>query len=191
MPSLYVDRQEITGFKGENITISCHYGGTGKTQWCRLGGLCARRSRSFRGTRMNISEKSNDQVFNVITSGLTMESSGWYWCNNEELQMPVRLTVTEKPTTSKYYKKHTHQFGNLSDKNSDKCAMIPFWITATPEPVTLDTSCTSNATITVDDPKSRSDSFLTYVLYRQLCTCDGQIHHMCTNQLNITSEFFH
>lgn len=106
IPSLYVDRQEITGFKGEKITISCHFCNTGRKQWCRLGGPCVTRlSGSIDGMRVTISNNRYG-VFNVTMRGLTMESSGWYWCAKGELQMPVHLTVTEKPTTRKYYKKY-------------------------------------------------------------------------------------
>uniref|UniRef100_A0A3Q3WM45 Immunoglobulin domain-containing protein n=1 Tax=Mola mola TaxID=94237 RepID=A0A3Q3WM45_MOLML len=96
---LYVDRQEITGFKGEKITISCHFRNTGRKQWCRLGGPCVTRlSGSIDGMSVTISN-NRYEIFNVTMRGLTMESSGWYWCAKGELQMPVHLTVTEKPTT--------------------------------------------------------------------------------------------
>ncbi|KAK1905774.1 CMRF35-like molecule 7 [Dissostichus eleginoides] len=37
-PSLYVDQQEIRGFKGDNMNIKCHYQNSGERKWCRLGG---------------------------------------------------------------------------------------------------------------------------------------------------------
>ncbi|KAI9535448.1 hypothetical protein NQZ68_003002 [Dissostichus eleginoides] len=39
-------------------------------------------------------------VLSVTLSGLRTESSGWYLCFKGDLQMPVHITVTEKPTTT-------------------------------------------------------------------------------------------
>ncbi|XP_010782443.1 polymeric immunoglobulin receptor-like [Notothenia coriiceps] len=102
-PSLYVAQQEITGFKGDNINIKCHYQNSGERKWCRLGGSCVTKSGLIDGTRVDISAR-NDGVLNVTLSGLRAESSGWYWCVKGDLQMPVHITVTEKPPTSKCYK---------------------------------------------------------------------------------------
>ncbi|XP_034008211.1 CMRF35-like molecule 5, partial [Trematomus bernacchii] len=33
-PSLYVDQQEMTGFKGDNINIKCHCQNSGERKWC-------------------------------------------------------------------------------------------------------------------------------------------------------------
>ncbi|XP_074502137.1 polymeric immunoglobulin receptor-like [Sebastes fasciatus] len=98
-PSLYVDHQEITGFKGGNITINCHYHNSGEMKWCRLGSSCVTTSSgSINGTRVTISMSVPD-VFTVTMSGLRTESSGWYWCAKGDLQVPVHVTVTEQSTT--------------------------------------------------------------------------------------------
>ncbi|XP_074501521.1 polymeric immunoglobulin receptor-like [Sebastes fasciatus] len=103
-PGLYVDHQEITGFKGGNITINCHYRNSGEIAWCRPDVFCVTTSSgSIDGTRVTIS-RSVPNVFTVTMSGLMTESSGWYWCVKGSLHMPVHLTVTEQPATSKYYK---------------------------------------------------------------------------------------
>ncbi|XP_037637660.1 polymeric immunoglobulin receptor-like [Sebastes umbrosus] len=99
-PSLYVDHQEITGFKGGNITINCH-GNSGEIAWCRPGVYCVTTSSgSIDGTRVTINANVPN-VFTVTMSGLRTESSGWYWCLKGDLQMPVHVTVTEQPTTNK------------------------------------------------------------------------------------------
>uniref|UniRef100_A0A3B4UAK6 Immunoglobulin domain-containing protein n=1 Tax=Seriola dumerili TaxID=41447 RepID=A0A3B4UAK6_SERDU len=103
-PSLSVDHQEITGFIGESINISCYYRNSGESEWCRLGMNCVTGSSgSIDGTSVTISA-TVPNVFTVTMSGLKTESSGWYYCVKGELQMPVHVTVTEKPTTSKYSK---------------------------------------------------------------------------------------
>ncbi len=97
-PSLYVEQQEITGYNGEKITINCRYHNSGEMKWCRLGSSCVTRVGLIDGTRVTISN-----VFTVTMRGLRTESSGWYMCVKGDLQMPVHLSVTERPTTSKYY----------------------------------------------------------------------------------------
>ncbi|XP_070772694.1 polymeric immunoglobulin receptor-like [Enoplosus armatus] len=99
-PRLYVDHQEITGFIGQNIMISCQYSNSGEVRWCRLGSSCVRRPLgSIDGTQVTINT-SVPNVFTVTMSGLRTESSGWYWCATGDLQMPVHVTVNEQPTTT-------------------------------------------------------------------------------------------
>ncbi|XP_070772528.1 polymeric immunoglobulin receptor-like [Enoplosus armatus] len=97
-PRLYVDHQEITGFIGQNIMISCQYSNSGEVRWCRLGSSCVRRPlESIDGTQVTINT-SVPNVFTVTMSGLRTESSGWYWCATGDLQMPVHIIVND--TTS-------------------------------------------------------------------------------------------
>uniref|UniRef100_A0A3Q3B862 Immunoglobulin subtype domain-containing protein n=1 Tax=Kryptolebias marmoratus TaxID=37003 RepID=A0A3Q3B862_KRYMA len=49
------------------------------------------------GTRVTLNTSINN-VFSVTLSELRQESSGWYYCVKGDFQMPVHLTVTEKPT---------------------------------------------------------------------------------------------
>lgn len=39
-PTLYVDRQEIKGFVGGEITIKCYNRYPGEIKWCGLGSSC-------------------------------------------------------------------------------------------------------------------------------------------------------
>ncbi|XP_035981949.1 uncharacterized protein LOC105916930 [Fundulus heteroclitus] len=99
-PSLYVDNQEVTGFIGEDVTINCYYRTSGEMKWCKLGRDCVTRaSGSIDGTTVNINTKEKS-VFNVTMRGLMPKSSGWYYCDNGNFQMPVHLTVTAKPTAA-------------------------------------------------------------------------------------------
>uniref|UniRef100_A0A4W6DGK5 Immunoglobulin domain-containing protein n=1 Tax=Lates calcarifer TaxID=8187 RepID=A0A4W6DGK5_LATCA len=83
-----------------NITISCKYTTAGEIKWCRLGRNCVTGSSgSIDGTTVSINS-SVPNVFTVTMSGLTTQSSGWYLCVKGDFQMPVHVTVTEKPTTS-------------------------------------------------------------------------------------------
>ncbi|XP_036980403.1 uncharacterized protein LOC119033912 [Acanthopagrus latus] len=98
-PALNVDHQEIQGFTGEEITIKCHYSKRGVIKWCRLGRNCVTDpSGSIDGTEVTI-DRRVPSVFTVTISRLRTDSGGWYWCDRG-FQMPVHLTVTEKPTTT-------------------------------------------------------------------------------------------
>nr|XP_024660482.1 polymeric immunoglobulin receptor-like [Maylandia zebra] len=99
-PSLYVDHQMITGYIGESITIRCHHSNSGEMKWCRLGRNCVTGSSgSIDGTTVT-TYMSEPNVFTVTMSGLQSEDSGWYWCAKGDIQIPVYLTVTEKPITT-------------------------------------------------------------------------------------------
>ncbi|KAG7216279.1 hypothetical protein INR49_021683 [Caranx melampygus] len=100
LPGLYVDHQEVTGFIGESVSISCFFSNSGESSWCRLDGTCVKMSSgSIGGTRVTINATVSN-VFTVTMSELMRESSGWYYCVNGNLQMPVHVTVTERSTTS-------------------------------------------------------------------------------------------
>uniref|UniRef100_A0A4W6DGZ6 Immunoglobulin domain-containing protein n=1 Tax=Lates calcarifer TaxID=8187 RepID=A0A4W6DGZ6_LATCA len=99
-PSLYVDHQEMTGFNGDSVTISCKYTTAGEMKWCRLGGNCVTGSSgSIDGTTVTINSSVRN-VFIVTMSGLTTQSSGWYLCVKGDFQMPVHVTVNDTPTTT-------------------------------------------------------------------------------------------
>ncbi|KAM3606514.1 uncharacterized protein V6R79_017756 [Siganus canaliculatus] len=95
---LSVDEQLITAFRSDNITINCKHDVSGIFKWCKIGNPCVIGSGSIAGTRVTITTEKT--VSTVHMSGLRIESSGWYWCDTGDLQMPVHLTVTERPTTS-------------------------------------------------------------------------------------------
>ncbi|XP_029926956.1 polymeric immunoglobulin receptor-like [Myripristis murdjan] len=99
LPSLYVDKQEVTGFKGGSVTVSCRSTFSGRMKWCRLGSICVTESGSIDRTAVTISA-SIGNVVNVTMSDLRFESSGWYWCAKGNLQMPVHITVYEQTTTT-------------------------------------------------------------------------------------------
>ncbi|XP_013860508.1 uncharacterized protein LOC106515333 [Austrofundulus limnaeus] len=96
-PSLYVDNQEETGFFNEKITINCYYTTSGEMKWCKMNSNCVtERSGLIDGTRVNLNNR-RDNRFTVTLSELSPESSGWYYCVKGDFQMPVHLSVTERP----------------------------------------------------------------------------------------------
>ncbi|XP_029377593.1 CMRF35-like molecule 8 isoform X2 [Echeneis naucrates] len=100
MPALYVDHQAITGYVGDDITITCYYNTSGEMRWCRLGSTCVTGSSgSIDGANVTIN-MTLPNIFNVTMRGLTTESSDWYLCGTGDLKMPVHVTVAEKPSTT-------------------------------------------------------------------------------------------
>uniref|UniRef100_A0A3B3BHD3 Immunoglobulin domain-containing protein n=1 Tax=Oryzias melastigma TaxID=30732 RepID=A0A3B3BHD3_ORYME len=97
-PALRVDRQKMEGFRGGNITINCYSRSSGMRKWCKLGGNCVTSSFQLVDGRKVIINK-NHSVYSVTMIGLKQENSGWYWCDQGQFQMPVHLTVTERPAT--------------------------------------------------------------------------------------------
>uniref|UniRef100_I3KQE4 Immunoglobulin domain-containing protein n=1 Tax=Oreochromis niloticus TaxID=8128 RepID=I3KQE4_ORENI len=103
-PSLYVDHQKITGYIGENITVRCHHSISGEMKWCRLGRNCVTGSSGSIDETTVTAHMTEPNVFTVTMSGLKSENTGCYWCAKGDIQIPVYLTVTEKPITSNKYK---------------------------------------------------------------------------------------
>uniref|UniRef100_A0A8C6TRQ0 Ig-like domain-containing protein n=1 Tax=Neogobius melanostomus TaxID=47308 RepID=A0A8C6TRQ0_9GOBI len=97
--SLHVDSQWTTYF-GNQVVIYCKYSGSGSKQWCRVGGDCVSRSGQIDGALVT-TDTSVSGVFAVTMTGLTTQNMGWYWCSSGDLQMPVFVDVTVRPTTSK------------------------------------------------------------------------------------------
>ncbi|XP_055358206.1 uncharacterized protein LOC114870701 [Betta splendens] len=81
------------------MRIWFHSRNRGEVTWCRLSSSCATvTSKSMDETHLAINENPNNN-FTVTMSGLSTESSGWYYFVIGDLQMPVHLTVTERPST--------------------------------------------------------------------------------------------
>ncbi|XP_029377595.1 uncharacterized protein LOC115055732 isoform X2 [Echeneis naucrates] len=96
---LSVDRQQVTGYNGESITISCSHRNPGNMKWCKLGGNCVTQS-SKKSDGTPVTTAQDRRFFNVTMSALTFDSSGWYWCAQDKIQMLVHITVVEKPSTT-------------------------------------------------------------------------------------------
>lgn len=107
IPSLSVNNQEIRGFYREMTTINCSYDNSGESRWRRMGSVTAYlvTEASPGGSRITVNS-SVPNVFIVTMRELEIEDSGWYLCERGDLQMPVHLTVTERPTTSERLSKH-------------------------------------------------------------------------------------
>ncbi|XP_069563528.1 polymeric immunoglobulin receptor-like [Brachyistius frenatus] len=127
-PELYVDHQEMMAFTGDDATINCRSSNSGRSKWCRLGGSCVTKPHgSIDGTRVSITKEVTN-VFTVTMRRVKKESSGWYFCARGELQMPVHITVEQRPRTT------TRQFITFSHTSAPpKLNSAPANESATPE----------------------------------------------------------
>ncbi|CAL9687538.1 unnamed protein product [Knipowitschia caucasica] len=96
-PKLSVDSQWISGYYNGQVTVDFKCEGSGRKQWCRVGGTCLSGNGIMKGAQ--VSMENNDKRFSVTMSGLNAENIGWYWFSLDDLQMPVFLQLTERPTT--------------------------------------------------------------------------------------------
>lgn len=99
-PGLTVANQQIEGFSGESMSINCSYHHSGENMWCKFGDACLTGSVGLMGGSKVTITNSGPNVFTVTMTELRLQHSGWYYCVRGNLQMPVHLTVTRRPTTS-------------------------------------------------------------------------------------------
>nr|XP_023662383.1 CMRF35-like molecule 1 [Paramormyrops kingsleyae] len=94
-PGLSVDKQEVTGVEGDNVSVQCRYRNSDSLKlWCKIGGSCAsERSVSLDGRPVLIREDRVNRVFSVTMRGLEMKDTGSYWCDAGGWQIPVHITV--------------------------------------------------------------------------------------------------
>uniref|UniRef100_A0A3B3SCZ8 Ig-like domain-containing protein n=1 Tax=Paramormyrops kingsleyae TaxID=1676925 RepID=A0A3B3SCZ8_9TELE len=105
---LSVDKQEVTGVEGDNVSVQCRYiRNYGLKLWCKIGGSCAsQRSVSLDGRPVLIRDDRVNKVFSVTMWGLERKDTGWYWCANRDHQIPVHITVSQT-TTARTSTEHT------------------------------------------------------------------------------------
>ncbi|XP_048868475.1 polymeric immunoglobulin receptor-like isoform X2 [Brienomyrus brachyistius] len=101
-PELSVDKQEVTGVEGDSVTVQCRYTyDYGQRQWCKFGSFCvSERSVSLDGRPVLIRDDRVNRVFSVTVRGLERKDTGWYWCDDGNLQIPVHITVNQTATTT-------------------------------------------------------------------------------------------
>ncbi|XP_063347858.1 uncharacterized protein LOC134640163 isoform X2 [Pelmatolapia mariae] len=69
-------------------------------KWCRLDrNYVTGSSGAIDGTTVT-THMRDPNVFTVTMSGVRTKDSGWYWCAEGDIQIPVYLTVTEKFDTT-------------------------------------------------------------------------------------------
>uniref|UniRef100_A0A8C1HKZ3 Immunoglobulin domain-containing protein n=1 Tax=Cyprinus carpio carpio TaxID=630221 RepID=A0A8C1HKZ3_CYPCA len=124
---LRVSSQTVSGYEGGNVTILCH----GASHWCTIRGACVGRDgRSLERTA--VSDDGGD-VLRVTLWQLQKEDSGWYYCSNENSQMPVRVTVTEALNITQFTTNPSYSTTPLGEDRQFRWllllgAMLPFTV---------------------------------------------------------------
>ncbi|XP_067291174.1 polymeric immunoglobulin receptor-like [Pseudorasbora parva] len=108
---LNVSSQSVSGYEGGSVTVDCH----GASRWCRFGDSCV-------GINEGTSDKTKvhmtGDTLHVTLCELKSEDSGWYYCSDEESQMPVLITVIKAPYKSPVTVQHTGPTTALSEDRS-------------------------------------------------------------------------
>ncbi|XP_072566599.1 CMRF35-like molecule 8 [Paramormyrops kingsleyae] len=69
--------------------------------WCKIRGSCvSERSESLDGRPVLIRDDRVNKVFSVTMRGLERKDTGWYWCADGILQIPVHITVNQTTTAA-------------------------------------------------------------------------------------------
>ncbi|KAL7851100.1 hypothetical protein AOLI_G00214560 [Acnodon oligacanthus] len=99
-PDLSVVEGSVSGQKGGSVSVQCLYSAgyqNEQKQWCR-----SKDKRCYKVGRTNTSQNSAVQIsddgrrsFSVEMSGLQKSDAGWYWCKTGDLQVPVRLSISD------------------------------------------------------------------------------------------------
>uniref|UniRef100_A0A673JND8 Immunoglobulin domain-containing protein n=1 Tax=Sinocyclocheilus rhinocerous TaxID=307959 RepID=A0A673JND8_9TELE len=77
-----IQLQTVSGYEGGNVTIRCR----GASHWCRIRGSCVGRDG---GSLERTAVMCDDaDALRVTLWQLKTEDSGWYYCSNEDSQMP-------------------------------------------------------------------------------------------------------
>ncbi|XP_067234067.1 polymeric immunoglobulin receptor [Chanodichthys erythropterus] len=92
LPSLYVNRQNVSGSENGSVTVTCYHHGQSDVKWCKFADRCVT---GMFGTLdgASVEIRSDQKHMTVTMSGLKKENTGWYSCSTNDQQMPVHITV--------------------------------------------------------------------------------------------------
>ncbi len=93
---LRVSSQRVSGYEGGNVTIRCH----SASRWCKIKGSCVGRDG---GSLERTAVHDDGDALRVTLWQLQKEDSGWYYCSNEDSQMPVHITVMKALDITQFY----------------------------------------------------------------------------------------
>ncbi|XP_062373058.1 polymeric immunoglobulin receptor-like [Sardina pilchardus] len=113
-PDLSVQRSEVSGEAGGNVSVLCRYSPRyrgEKKRWCRLRDQKCSAVGGFRSPadpNKGWDPQMRHDGFGTLSVemvGVKQTDSGWYWCEVGDLQRPIYLSVTHQVAsmfTSKY-----------------------------------------------------------------------------------------
>uniref|UniRef100_A0A673III1 Ig-like domain-containing protein n=1 Tax=Sinocyclocheilus rhinocerous TaxID=307959 RepID=A0A673III1_9TELE len=112
-PDVSVVSSSVSGHEGGDISVQCLYSPRYQDklkQWCRYKDqscYTVGRTDTSQNSSVQISDDDGGRSFTVLTTGLRLTDSGWYFCSVGDLQVPVQLTVTE-PKRGKITNQFSH-----------------------------------------------------------------------------------
>ncbi|XP_016309252.1 CMRF35-like molecule 7 [Sinocyclocheilus anshuiensis] len=104
-PDVSVMSSSVSGHEGGDISVQCFYSSGYQDklkQWCRYKDkscYTVRRTNTSQNSSVQISDDGR-RSFTVLTTGLRLTDSGWYFCSVGDLQAPVQLNVSENSQVS-------------------------------------------------------------------------------------------
>ncbi|ROL51544.1 CMRF35-like molecule 5 [Anabarilius grahami] len=97
-PDVSVVSSSVSGHEGGNVSVQCFYRSRYHSlkQWCRYKDQsCYTVNDTSQNPSVQISDDVRNRSFTVLTTGLRLSDSGWFWCSAREAMNPVHLNVTE------------------------------------------------------------------------------------------------
>ncbi|XP_037387026.1 polymeric immunoglobulin receptor-like [Pygocentrus nattereri] len=104
-PAVSVINSRVSGQEGGSVSVQCLYRAEYKNKhikWCRF-----KDKRCFLWGRTDTSQNSvvlvsddRKESVSVEMRGLQKSDAGWYWFSAGDVEVPVHLTVTERPSTT-------------------------------------------------------------------------------------------
>ncbi|XP_017552555.1 CMRF35-like molecule 5 [Pygocentrus nattereri] len=104
-PAVSVINSRVSGQEGGSVNVQCLYRTEHKSKqkkWCRFkDGSCftAERTDTSQNSAVLVIDYGNGSI-NVVMRGLQKSDAGWYWFSAGNVEVPVHLTVTERPSTT-------------------------------------------------------------------------------------------
>ncbi|XP_073797433.1 uncharacterized protein isoform X3 [Danio rerio] len=89
--ALRVSSQSVSVSEGSVVTLLC----AGASQWCSVGGSCVEKQRGTLNTA-DVTLSRTAGVLNVTMKSLQSAHSGWYYCADQNTQIPVHITVKKR-----------------------------------------------------------------------------------------------
>uniref|UniRef100_A0A3B4E3P9 Ig-like domain-containing protein n=1 Tax=Pygocentrus nattereri TaxID=42514 RepID=A0A3B4E3P9_PYGNA len=104
-PAVSVTNSSVSGQEGGSVSAQCLYNAEYQNKqknWCRFkDGSCftAERTNTSQNSAVLVTDYGKGSV-SVEMSGLKKSDAGWYWFSAGDVELPVHLTVTERPSNS-------------------------------------------------------------------------------------------
>ncbi|XP_056306386.1 uncharacterized protein si:ch1073-59l16.1 [Danio aesculapii] len=117
--ALHVSSQSVSVSEGSDVTLLC----TGASHWCSVGGSCVEK---HRGTlnKADVTLSRTAGVLNVTMKSLQTTHSGWYYCTDQNTQIPVQITVKKNDPAGEYNNTEHSWSGEAVGSSAAVCVCV-------------------------------------------------------------------